>query len=157
MKKMQAFDNDIYNSDIHNSIGFLVGRVSHRLKTEISVFLAKSDILLSSEELIVLTALEKLETPKRMGELAVSLGRDATTLKRQLNRLVKQNLVLREYCTQDSRAVVISITEKGRDLVEATFPMLVELREKALEGMSTLERETLLKSLSKVLTNLNDI
>lgn len=153
---MQATNSDFTNSGIHRSIGFLSGRIAHRLRTEINKFLANAGVSLSSEEFIFLTALEELQTPKRMGELATFLNRDATTLKRQLNQLLEQGLVLREPCSKDSRAVVIVINEKGKSLIQASYPMLVDLRKKALDGLSVSEQEALIKSLSQVLSNLND-
>lgn len=153
---MSEQKNDFSNSDIHSSIGFLAGRIAHRLRTEINSFLANSEIPLSSEEYILLTALEEIQTPKRMGELAVFLQRDATTLKRQLNPLIDQALVLREPCPQDNRAVVISITKAGKSLVQTTYPLLVALRKKALNGIPPSEQEALIEKLSQVLSNLSE-
>jgi len=152
---MQTSTKQFTNIEIQSSIGFLAGRVAHKLRTEINEFLVSSNISLSSEEFIFLTALEEMKTPKRMGELAIFLKRDASTIKRQLNRLVEQNLVLREPCPDDNRAVVISINHKGKTLVKKTYPKLVNLRKKALDGIPAADQEVLIKSLTQVLSNLD--
>ena len=140
--------------DPENAAGFLVGRVAHRLKAQIRKFLAEANIHLTAEELAILTALTHLDSRKSMGSLADLLGRDPTTLKRQLNGLVKTGLVDRTTSSNDGRVIEISITDKGRALVGSTMHLTMALRERAMKGIPEPEKQALVKALKKMLENL---
>lgn len=142
--------------DLQTSPGFLVGRIAHRLRVLIRKFIDEAGIQVSAEELQVLTALDQFDSKKSMGELADQLGRDPTTLKRHLNRLVKSVLVNRSNSPEDGRVIEISITEAGRTLVDSTMPMTIALRERALEGVSESDRKALGRILSQMMQNLTD-
>jgi DNA-binding MarR family transcriptional regulator len=138
-----------------NAAGFLVGRVAHKLKVHIRKFLAEANIELTAEELTILTALAHLESPRSMGSLAELLGRDPTTLKRQLNALLQAGLVDRNPSSEDGRVIVISITASGRAMVESTMIMTLALRERAMKDISEPDRQILVRSLSTMLKNLS--
>ena len=91
-----------------------------------------------------------------MTSLAELLGRDPTTLKRQLNRPVKAGLVDRKPSKNDRRVVEIAITAEGRALVESTLPMTLALRERAMAGISEPDRQKLVKMLVKMLKNIKE-
>jgi DNA-binding MarR family transcriptional regulator len=139
-----------------NSAGFLVGRVTHRLKIHIRKFLAEADLQFTPEEITILTVLAHLDSGKSMSSLANLCGRDSTTLKRQLNGLVKAGLVDRNPSSKDGRVIIVSITASGRALVESTIHMTLALRERAMENISDPDREALVRILSKMLENLKD-
>lgn len=142
--------------DIENAPGFLVGRIAHHLKLHVRKFISEAGIQLSAEELTILTALAHLDSPNSMTSLAELLGRDPTTLKRQLNRPVKAGLVDRKPSKNDRRVVEIAITAEGRALVESTLPMTLALRERAMAGISEPDRQKLVKMLVKMLKNIKE-
>ena len=139
-----------------HSVGFLVGRIDHLMKIHINTFLSEESIQLSSEKLSILMVLAHLPSAKSMGPLAELLGRDPTTLKRQLDSLVKAALVIREPSPTDRRVVVISITSKGKNLVQQTMPMTLALQERAMSHISESDAQILRKSLSQMLHNLKE-
>ena len=138
------------------SAAFLAGRVSHLLRLSTGKHLAEANIPLSVEEHIVLTVLASLESPQRMEPLADLLGRDVTTLKRQLDGLVKASLVTRTRSLEDGRGVVISVTTKGKDLVEHTMPLSLAVRRGAMKDISKADNEVLVRVLSTMLENLKE-
>ena len=142
--------------DPQSSPGFLVGRVAHRLRVHVRKFIAEAGIQLSAEEHATLTVLAQLDSSKNMGELAELMGRDPTTLKRQLNRLITTGLASRSASPDDGRVIEISITEAGRTMVDATIAKTFALREKALKGISASDRKVLVRALSQMLHNLRD-
>ncbi len=137
------------------SPGFLVGRVAHALKLGVQEFLDQRGIPLSAEEASILTVLAHLDGPERMKPLAELLGRDATTVSRQIAGLERQKLVKRSPCRDDGRATVVKITRSGEKLVERTLPMTRALREQAMQGISSADTKILTRALIKMLQNLN--
>ena len=100
--------------DPTESAGFLVGRVAHALKLRVQEFLDDARIVMSAEEISILTVLAHLEGPERMKPLAEKLGRDATTVSRQVAGLEEAGLVQRSPCPDDGRATVVTVTKAGR-------------------------------------------
>jgi MarR family transcriptional regulator for hemolysin len=143
--------------DIENAVGFLLGRIAHHLELHVRKFISEADIQLSAAELTILTALAHLDSAKSMGSLAELLGRDPTTLKRQLNRPLKAGLVDRKPSKKDRRVVEITITAKGKAIVESTMPMTFALRERAMDGIPETDKQALVRSLVKMLKNLRKI
>ena len=137
------------------SPGFLVGRVAHGLKLRVQEFLDENGIAVSAEEISILTVLAHLGQPERMKPLADVLGRDATTLSRQITGLEQRKLVKRTPCSDDGRATVVIITKSGTRLVERTLPLTLALRKKAMKGISSTDSEVLARALSQMLSNLH--
>ena len=136
------------------SPGFLVGRVAHALKLGVQGFLDENGIPLSAEEISILTVLAHLDGPEQMKPLAELLGRDPTTVSRQIAGLERQKLVQRSPCPNDGRATVAKITKSGQKLVERTLPMTVELRKQAMQGVSAADAKILTRALLRMLQNL---
>lgn len=142
--------------DPTESPGFLVGRVAHALKLRVQEFLNEAEIEISAEEISILTVLAHLEEPERMKPLAEKLGRDATTVSRQIAGLEAAGFVRRSPCPDDGRSTVVGITKAGAELVEQTIPLTLALRKRAMKGISKSEAKLLTLVLAKMLTNLND-
>jgi DNA-binding MarR family transcriptional regulator len=144
----------MFEFDPTESAGFLVGRVGHALKLRIQEFLDEAGIPMSSEEISILTVLAHLEGPVQMKPLAEKLGRDATTVSRQIAGLEQAGFVRRSPCPDDGRATIVTITKDGAGLVKKTMPLTVALRGRAMKGISNADAKTLAGALSRMLNNL---
>ena len=142
--------------DPTESAGFLVGRVAHALKLRVQEFLDDAGIDMSAEEISILTVLAHLDGPERMKPLSEKLGRDATTVSRQVTGLEEAGLLERSPCPDDGRATVVAITKAGSKLVEQTIPLILALRGRAMKGISKAEAKTLVNVLSRMLNNLKN-
>ncbi len=140
--------------DPRASPGFLVGRVAHELKLKVQAFLDADGIAQSAEEISILTVLAHLQRPHRMRPLGRLLGRDPTTVSRQVASLERAGLVRRSSSPGDRRAVQVDLTRRGALLVERTMPRTLALRRQALQGLANEDRETLVRSLQRMLHNL---
>ena len=149
-----AINMPMLKFDPTESAGFLVGRVAHALKLRVQEFLDEADIPISAEEISILTVLAHLEGPERMKPLAEKLGRDATTVSRQIAGLEEAEFVERRPCPEDGRATVVTITRAGSKLVERTIPLTLALRSRAKKGISKSDAEVLVNALSQMQNNL---
>ena len=140
--------------DPTESTGFLVGRVAHSLNLRVQEFLDDAGIDLSAEEISILTVLAHLKEPIGMQPLAEKLGRDLTTLSRQISGLDRSGWVLRNSSPDDGRVKLVTISKKGLNLVERTIPLTLALRGRAMNGISKSDAKVLVKSLSQMLQNL---
>ena len=138
------------------SAGFLVGRVAHALSLRVQEFLDDAEIPISAQEISILTVLAHLDEPERMKPLAELLGRDATTVSRQIAGLEQAGLVQRSPCPDDGRATVVAVTKAGAKLVERTIPLTLALRGRAMKGITKADTKTFVGVLSQMLANLRD-
>ena len=142
--------------DPTESAGFLVGRVAHALKLRVQEFLDEAGIDLFAEEISILTVLAHFDGPERMKSLAEKLGRDATTVSRQVGRLEEAGFVKRSPCPDDRRATLVTISKTGVKLVERTIPLTLALRQRAMLGIPKQDAQAMVRSLSRMLRNLKD-
>lgn len=138
-----------------HSTGFLVDRVAHHLGLGVQQFLKEEGIGLTAHELGILTVVVGLDEPRRMADLAGLLGRDPTTLTRQIGGLERLGLVERYVDPSDRRAVRVSATAAGVRMVERTMPLTMGLRRRAMDGISPAEEEVVVRTLQRMLENLS--
>lgn len=79
--------------------------------------LIRIELELSRYELIALLLTDKAQT-LRMSMLAQGMGVPMSTATGIIDRLVKQGLLKRENSEEDRRVVTVSVTDKGRVLIE---------------------------------------
>ena len=89
-----------------------------------------------------------------MNELASLMIRDPTTVKRQLDRLVQQKFVQRSESSEDARIVMVGLTRRGEQKLQTVLPLLDDLRETTLKGISKSELEVTRNVLRKMQANL---
>ena len=138
------------------STGFLVGRVAHAIHLKVQEFLDETGIEMSAEELSILTVVAHLDGPETMKNLAGLCGRNATTVSRQVSSLEKAGYVNRSPCPDDGRAFVVSVTAPGKRLVKKTIPMTLDLRKRAMQGISAADAQVVQVALQQILENLSN-
>src|SRR3954447_7632700 len=103
-----------------------------------------------------LNALRLVErhAPIAISDLARRLGVDQSTASRQLRPLEEQRLVARAVTDDDRRVAWLSLTPKGRRVVERTTEVWLADYELALEDWSAADRATLGELLERLRTDL---
>lgn len=141
--------------DFDSSPGFTIGRVAHLLRNAVSQAVSDAGIDLSPEETQVLLRLASSNRELRMTELADSMLRDATTLTRQVNGLVRKKIVERTISPQDRRVILVGITSLGEKAVEDLMPVLNAIRKKKMRSISPENEKILVETLLKMKDNLS--
>lgn len=86
------------------------------------------------EMLLVLYVSEATETEQTIGTLVGSIGAPQTTALRWIDYLEKERLISRQRHELDRRAVVIAITEKGREKLDRYFSTSTDELQDDLDG-----------------------
>ena len=89
----------------------------------------------------------QLKPTELYGLLMLSSG----AMTNRIDRLEKEGLVTRLRDPDDRRSVIVRLTDKGLERVEAVMPALFEQENKLLEGLSQSETATLITLLRKLL------
>jgi DNA-binding MarR family transcriptional regulator len=90
-----------------------------------------------------------------MGELGAVLGLAKSSLTGLVDRSERNGLVQREQDANDTRAVRVTLTARGRELVEEFYTQTSRKVEKLPVGLSAAERDTLASLLSRVVADNN--
>lgn len=90
----------------------------------------------------------------RLGELAERTSIDLSTLSRLLVSMQRKRLVVRRRSGLDRRALSLTLTEKGLELVEQIAPFALFYEKLAMEGLSPDEVKQLKHLLRKIFDSL---
>ena len=103
-------------------------------------------------ETIVLKAMEKnaAERYATAGDLAHNICHDAGSLTRLVDQMVERGLVARSRSETDRRVVTLSLTPRGRSLVEALAPKVMNFWNGLLSGFTHAEVDTLIDLLTRL-------
>ncbi len=101
----------------------------------------------------VLIALER-RGPAPIGVLADETLIDASTLSRTIDRMEEEGLVKHGPGGQDARAVIVTITEPGRQFFEQILPVASAQYEWSIRGISANRLKVLQATLKEMLANL---
>lgn len=77
-------------------------------------------------------------------------------ITQRLDRLEERGLVQRSPSDADRRSVLVSLTDAGRDLVDAALPDHVATEDRLLSGLDAVQRELLASTLRTLLEQLGD-
>lgn len=90
-------------------------------------------------------------------ELAMHSALDVSSMSRMLDRLERKGLIRRARARDDRRKVIISLTPKGRALLDKATPAAARVAAKAWQGVTEGERQTLRDIVRKILGNLGHV
>ena len=88
----------------------------------------------------------------RIGERLQQVG---GTLTGVLDRMEERGVVRRERDPNDRRVWRIWLTEAGKELEKVLPPIAMEIREQAMAGMSTVDRELFSRLIDQAIANLS--
>jgi DNA-binding MarR family transcriptional regulator len=106
---------------------------------------------LSAGEFEVLAALRRADHPLRAHEVATVTSSPGATLTKRLDRLGAAGLVERRTLERDRRGVLVSLSDRGREVVDAVLPGHAARENAVLADLTPAERATLASLLARVL------
>lgn len=94
----------------------------------------------------ILYEVSRNHTPS-MQLISESLGIDATTFSRQIQKLIQQGLLLKTPNPDDKRIFILSLTEEGNKLVKSIDEEMNEYIKDIFSNMSEFEAQTVINSM----------
>lgn len=159
-RRSDRVNNYVYNAHMNKDI-----RDMHDALLDIIGFMSRPepDVALMSEmamplERALLPLLVRIDRRGPIGvvELAEVVGRDYTTVSRQVARLDELGLVVRRPGARDKRVREAEVTELGRDMADAVDRMREQLVGELLAGWTNAERRDLARLLKRMATDMNE-
>ncbi|MFI9582957.1 MarR family winged helix-turn-helix transcriptional regulator [Streptomyces sp. NPDC052236] len=133
-----------------------IQRACRLLERELRDHFATHDLQLW--EFDMLGTLRRSGQPYRLtaGQLVESSMVTSGAITNRIDRLVAKGLVTREVDPLNRRSVLITLTERGRELIDGIVVDHVDLEAKLLSRLSGRDQEQLAGLLRKLLTSLGD-
>jgi DNA-binding MarR family transcriptional regulator len=133
-----------------------ISRLAHHLDVGRKAAFAKSD--LESWEFDVLASLRRAGKPYALPprELIKENLVTSGTMTNRIDQLEKRNLVSRRPDPADGRSVIVSLTETGKQLVDAAFSNLLEIEAELLADLPKTEQAELAALLRLLTVQFND-
>lgn len=88
--------------------------------------------------------------------LADTAGVDRTTLTHTVKLMIEERLISKNQRESDRRSVVLSLTGKGRKVLDAILPSVIATNERCFAGFSSKEMTAFMSQLRRILGNLRD-
>lgn len=82
-----------------------------------------------------------------MQQVAETLGTDITTFSRQVQSLIKINLVTKKPDPKDRRFSILSLTEEGKEVADNIDQQMSQYMDDVFSNMSQEEKEMVLRSI----------
>lgn len=132
--------------------GFMIERTARRMKQAIQKILAEHDTGITADQWIILNLLSE-HAPLSQFELAEKSFKDAPTITRMLDLMIKKELVERLPDPEDRRRFQVILTETGRKKHRHTLPLVREIRSIGYENLSEKDLNLLMRIMDTIYTN----
>lgn len=137
------------NYAMRNSVGYLMRVCSNRLLPQMEALFQDEELTFSQWTTLVALHDGRVTTAS---DLAFNICHDAGSLTRLIDQMVQRGLVTRSRDETDRRVVRLGLTARGRKLVEALAPRVMEFWNGLLAGFSHAEVDTLIALLTRLFT-----
>ena len=107
--------------------GFILESTAKKIKLELQRKFNEHEVDITVDQWVVLFELHQHGTQNQVS-LCEHCAKDAPTITRIIELLVKKELIVREACTNDRRKYDISLSKKGKTLIQRLLPIVIEFR-----------------------------
>lgn len=115
--------------------GLILESTAKKIKLELQRKLNEIGVDITVDQWVVLLELHQHGTQNQV-ELCERCCKDAPTITRIIELLVKKELIIREGCKEDRRRFNISLNKKGKALIQKVLPIVVEFRIKGWNNLT---------------------
>jgi DNA-binding MarR family transcriptional regulator len=133
---------------MRNSVGYLMRMTSNLVLPQMEALFQDQELTFSQWTTLVALHDGRMTTA---GDLAQNICHDAGSLTRLVDQMVERGFVARDRSQTDRRVVTLSLTPRGRDVVEGLAPKVMHYWNGLLSGFSHEEIDTLINLLTRLM------
>ncbi|MEZ5054938.1 MAG: MarR family transcriptional regulator [Chitinophagales bacterium] len=135
--------------------GYILESTAKKIKLELQRHFNEIGVGITVDQWVVLFELHTHGTQNQV-ELCEHCSKDAPTITRIIDLLVKKELATREACQKDKRRYNISLSKKGKILVQKLMPNVIEFRKKGWQDLSDKDIAHIERITKKIQENLSN-
>lgn len=133
--------------------GFLIEKTGKKLKQELQRRFLENGFDITVDQWVILLELKKFRLLSQV-ELAEKTCKDAPTVTRIIDLLIKKELVAKSSSDDDRRKFMVCLSEKGKHEVDVLLPIVQQFRIKGWYGLTQNDGITLENTLNKIIRNI---
>jgi len=130
------------------------GRMFHSISSKLMKRLEKEGKefgLTTSNQFGILVILSNGSMSQK--EIANKTFSDEPTTTRTLERMIKNNLIIKKRSTEDKRKQIVQMTSKGEELLENIFPIVLNINKEIKDILEEDEFNQFIKTMQKIDAN----
>ena len=136
----------------NKAIGFLLERTTRIIKLHFHQLFKSNGLDITPEQWVVLDILSK-HNELTQKEIAAQSFKDAPSISRILDGLINKEMISKTTLETDRRITVVTLTEKGVQLVKNIYPKVENLRAMGIEGLPVADLDTMINTMNKIFDN----
>ncbi|WP_055745419.1 MarR family winged helix-turn-helix transcriptional regulator [Brevibacillus choshinensis] len=129
---------------------FRIRTAMNKMQRDISIEMQKQYGVDLTRPQCYLLSLISNEEPCKITSLAQKLGVRPSTISTMINRLVEDGYVSREYGHNDRRNVLVSITERGKEVLKRDVENYGKVLQQFIGSLETSELESFTRTFEKI-------
>lgn len=134
--------------------GYFIDRTAKAIKSDLSDRFRKIGVDITPEQWLILSKLHDRDGQSQV-ELGDSTYKNAPTVSRIIDLLCKKGFAERHPFEGDRRKFKIYITNKGKETIEQTLPLVVKAREEGWGELSQKDYQDFIRIINSIFENLN--
>lgn len=134
--------------------GYILESTAKKIKLALQRKFNDLNVDITVDQWVVLLELHNHGTQNQV-ELCEHCSKDAPTITRIIELLIKKELITRESCKEDRRRFNISLSKKGKQLVQKLLPILIEFRKEGWQGLNEKDITHIERITKKIQENLS--
>lgn len=135
--------------------GYLIEQTAKHMKQGFARELSALNLDITVDQWIILDTLSEEDHLSQL-QIAQATKKDAPTITRILDLLEKKAVLIRKADTTDRRKFVISLTAKGKKIIQKIKPVSLRYRNSCYHGISQKDMATLKNILETISNNLKN-
>lgn len=135
------------NYMMKNSVGYLMRMTVNRVLPQMEALFQDQELTFSQWTTLVALHDGRITNSS---DLAHNICHDAGSLTRLIDQLEKRGFVTRTRSEKDRRVVTLALTPRGRNVVEALAPRVMDFWNGLLSGFTHTEVDTLINLLTRL-------
>lgn len=140
----------------HSLYGFLIERTAKRYKQILQRLFHYHNFEITVDQWVILNRIDQ-DGSIYSNDLAQQVMKDAPTVTRILDILEQKNLVKRTIDSTDRRKTSLTLSKKGKELVQQVRPVVIEMRKDGWKGLTDNDLKKLQSILDTIYENVNGI
>lgn len=140
---------------METNYGFILESTAKKIKLELQRKFNEQGFDITVDQWVVLLELHKHGVQNQV-ELCERCAKDAPTITRIIELLVKKELIERASCKDDRRKFNISLSKKGKQMVQKLLPLVVEFRKQGWKNLTEKDVQHLIRITGKISINLDN-